>query len=61
MAAYRRGKVAESNFKGDGTTLGGILAYGKGGKLVYRHAEADFGVLPPLEEVVEAARKAANA
>lgn len=61
FAAYRRGVVKESNFKGDGSVLGGVLVYKKGGKLVYRHAETDYGVHPPLADVVSGAQAAASA
>lgn len=58
-AAYKRGAVKESNFKGNGTVLGGLLIFQKAGKLVYRHAETDFGVHPPMSDVIQGAERAA--
>ncbi|KAL6780906.1 SELU1 [Auxenochlorella protothecoides x Auxenochlorella symbiontica] len=58
-AAYKRGVVKDSNFTGNGTVLGGVLVFKAGGELVYSHAESDFGVHPPMEDLVAGASKAA--
>lgn len=60
-AAYQRGVVKESNFRGNGSVLGGLLIFQKGGELVYRHAETDYGVHPPMSDVIHGAERAAPA
>lgn len=56
--AKSNGKVKDSNFTGDGLTLGGVMIFGKGGNEVFRFAEKTFGDHPKLEDVVQAAKSA---
>ena len=51
--------VTDSNFTGDGLTLGGVMVV-VGGVPVWRFAEKQFGDAPTPEEVVEAVRAAAG-
>ena len=58
--AKEGGKVKDSNLIGDGLTLGGVLVFAKGGEVVYSFPEATFGDHAPFEELVAAAKKAAE-
>ncbi|PRW57143.1 hypothetical protein C2E21_3832 [Chlorella sorokiniana] len=56
--AKESGLVKESNYKGDGLTLGGLLIIKKGGDIAYSYAEKTFGDHAPMEEVLAAAKAA---
>lgn len=52
--------VTDSNLVGDGLTLGGVMVFGKGGKVEYTFPEATFGDHAPFEELLAAAGRAAG-
>jgi hypothetical protein len=51
--------VTDSNLKGDGLTLGGVMVV-VGGKPVWRFQERQFGDAPSAEDVLAAVREAAG-
>lgn len=54
--------VTDSNLKGEGTIAGGLVVVKAGsGGVVYSHLEKTFGDHAPLEEVLAAAKEAAQA
>lgn len=56
------GLVKDSNLNGDGMVLGGVLVVKQGeGGPVFMHIETTFGDHPDVQQVLEAARKAAAA
>jgi len=52
--------IKESNFKGDGLTMGGLIVVSKAG-VHYQYQEKTFGDRAPLEEVLAAAKEAVAA
>lgn len=64
-AVWARGRraskdVEDSNFKGEGLILGGLMVVDTNGKVVYSFAEQDFGVHAPQDEVLAACKAAAQ-
>jgi len=52
--------VKDSNLKGDGLTMGGLMVIQKGGIVEYSYREKVFGDHAPDNEVMEACKKAAG-
>jgi peroxiredoxin len=64
-AVWARGRraskdIEDSNFKGEGLILGGLMVVDTSGKIVYSFAEQDFGVHAPQDEVLAACKAAAK-
>lgn len=58
--AKEGGNVKESNLVGDGLTLGGVMVFAQGGKLVYSFPETTFGDHAPFDELLAGATRAAG-
>jgi hypothetical protein len=58
--AKASGKVKDSNFVGDGLTLGGVLVLKKGGEIEYSFAEETFGDHADFDTLLAACEKAAK-
>lgn len=52
--------VQESNLVGDGLTMGGVMVFAKGGKLMYAYPEKTFGDHAPMSELLSKAKEAAE-